>query len=112
MIGKDGWCKNFDKASRTCKIYEDRPRFCRVEPEVLKDLFDIPEHKVDKEACSLCRDSISDVYGCKSRELKNFERLITSLKTRSWWVLTGFLQMLQQQGCVKGFKLVLVANLC
>ncbi|MCO5581272.1 hypothetical protein L7F22_035150 [Adiantum nelumboides] len=80
MIGKDGWCKNFDKGSRTCKIYKDRPRFCRVEPDVLKDLFDIPEHKVDKEACSLCRDSISDVYGCKSRELKNFERLIGSLK--------------------------------
>lgn len=80
MIGKDGWCKNFDKGSRQCTIYSDRPRFCRVEPEVLKDLFDIPEHKVDKEACSLCRDSISDVYGCKSKEMKSFERLIASLK--------------------------------
>lgn len=80
MIGKDGWCKNFDKGSRTCSIYNDRPRFCRVEPEVLEDLYGIPEHKVDKEACSLCRDSISDVYGCKSKEMKNFERLIGSLK--------------------------------
>ncbi|KAH7282301.1 hypothetical protein KP509_35G024300 [Ceratopteris richardii] len=80
MIGKDGWCKNFDKSSRMCRIYKDRPRFCRVEPEVFLDLFDIPEHKFEKEACSLCRDSISDVYGCKSRELKSFERLLTSLK--------------------------------
>lgn len=80
MIGKDGWCKQFDKRARQCTIYNERPRFCRIEPEIFEDLYGIPEHKLDKEACSLCRDSITDVYGCKSKEMKNFERLVAGLK--------------------------------
>ena len=31
MVGADGWCLHFDTGSRRCRIYEQRPDFCRVE---------------------------------------------------------------------------------
>ena len=30
MVGADGWCIHYDSGGRRCRIYEDRPRFCRV----------------------------------------------------------------------------------
>ena len=50
-MGKDGWCINFNKATRTCSIFDDRPRFCRVEPAVFEDLYEIPEEELAIEAC-------------------------------------------------------------
>nr|POE67754.1 hypothetical protein CFP56_50012 [Quercus suber]POE67755.1 hypothetical protein CFP56_50013 [Quercus suber] len=52
LMGPDGWCINFDKGTRTCSIYNDRPYFCRVEPEVFQSLFGIKKKKFNKEACS------------------------------------------------------------
>ncbi|KAJ8899875.1 hypothetical protein K2173_019578 [Erythroxylum novogranatense] len=78
LIGPDGWCKHFDKSSRKCSIYPDRPYFCRVEPEVFSSLYGIEEKKFDKEACSCCRDTIKSVYGYRSKELENFNRNLTS----------------------------------
>ncbi|OQU80607.1 hypothetical protein SORBI_3007G151250 [Sorghum bicolor] len=51
-IGSDGWCINYDKATRTCNIYQDRPRFCRVEPKVFDEFFGVPRNRCDREACS------------------------------------------------------------
>ncbi len=31
MVGADGWCLHFDTGARRCRIYEQRPDFCRVE---------------------------------------------------------------------------------
>ena len=31
MVGPDGWCIHFDTGGRRCRIYEQRPDFCRVE---------------------------------------------------------------------------------
>jgi len=31
MVGPDGWCIHFDTGSRRCRIYEQRPDFCRVD---------------------------------------------------------------------------------
>ena len=31
MVGPDGWCLHFDTGSRRCRIYDQRPDFCRVE---------------------------------------------------------------------------------
>lgn len=76
MVGKDGWCINFNKATRTCSIFDDRPRFCRVEPAVFEDLYEIPEEELAIEACSFCRDTIRDVYGGRSKELKAYNKAI------------------------------------
>ncbi|KAL9260222.1 Ribonucleases P/MRP protein subunit POP1-like protein [Drosera capensis] len=51
LIGSDGWCKHYDKRTRTCSIYADRPYFCRAEPDIFKTLYGISERKFDKEAC-------------------------------------------------------------
>eukprot|EP00898_Chlorokybus_atmophyticus_P001271 jgi/Chlat1/2144/Chrsp17S02845 len=51
MVGDDGWCINFDKQSRTCRIYDDRPRFCRVEPDVWEDMFGVSEKELAAFAC-------------------------------------------------------------
>jgi len=31
MVGSDGWCIHFDTGGRRCRIYDQRPYFCRVE---------------------------------------------------------------------------------
>ncbi|KAF6171037.1 hypothetical protein GIB67_014617 [Kingdonia uniflora] len=76
MVGEDGWCVHYEKTSRTCSIYSDRPHFCRVELDVFKTLYGIDEKKFNKEACSFCVDTIKAIYGARSPELENFNRAI------------------------------------
>ncbi|TKV95975.1 hypothetical protein SEVIR_9G398600v4 [Setaria viridis] len=76
MTGDDGWCINYDKATRTCNIYQDRPSFCRVEPKIFDEFFGVPRSRFDREACSACLDNIKMVYGDDSAELSNFKRVI------------------------------------
>ncbi|KAG2262396.1 hypothetical protein Bca4012_012943 [Brassica carinata] len=83
MIGDDGWCINYDKSTRKCSIYADRPYFCRVEPEVFKTLYGIEEKKFNKEACSCCIDTIKTIHGSDSKELDNFNRAIRSSPSSS-----------------------------
>ncbi|XP_010423834.1 PREDICTED: uncharacterized protein LOC104708876 [Camelina sativa] len=78
MIGDDGWCINYNKATRKCSIYSDRPYFCRVGPEVFKSLYGIEEKKFNKEAISCCIDTIKTIHGSDSKELDNFNRAIRS----------------------------------
>ncbi|XP_058073255.1 uncharacterized protein LOC131221969 isoform X3 [Magnolia sinica] len=72
LVGPDGWCIHYEKTTRTCSIYPDRPYFCRVEPEIFQDLYGINEKRFNKEACSFCRDTIKAIYGAHSQELDNF----------------------------------------
>ena len=30
MVGADGWCINYDTGRQRCRIYDERPDFCRV----------------------------------------------------------------------------------
>ncbi|XP_039015720.1 uncharacterized protein LOC120146133 [Hibiscus syriacus] len=76
LIGPDGWCIHYEKSTRTCSVYSDRPYFCRVEPDVFNKLYGIENRKFNKEACSCCRDTIKAVYGPHSQELNYFNRSI------------------------------------
>ncbi|XP_072975658.1 uncharacterized protein [Typha angustifolia] len=76
QVGEDGWCIHYEKATRTCAIYQERPLFCRVEPEVFKELFGIEKKRFNKEACRSCVAAITAAYGSASEELKNFNRTI------------------------------------
>ncbi|CAK9167314.1 unnamed protein product [Ilex paraguariensis] len=78
LIGADGWCIHYEKSTRTCSIYADRPYFCRVEPDVFQTLYGIDKRKFNKEACSCCIDTIKSVYGSQSEELDNFNHAIWS----------------------------------
>ncbi|MCE3051141.1 hypothetical protein HAX54_048982 [Datura stramonium] len=61
LVGSDGWCIHFEKTTRKCSIYADRPYFCRVEPAIFETLYGIEKKKSNKEACSCCIDTIKAI---------------------------------------------------
>lgn len=76
LVGEDGWCIHFDHALRECRIYADRPRFCRVQPDVFQDLYDVEPEELSDFAIDCCVQQIEAVYGDRSLELLRFERSI------------------------------------
>ncbi|HEY9644351.1 MAG TPA: YkgJ family cysteine cluster protein [Coleofasciculaceae cyanobacterium] len=76
LVGEGGWCINFDHATRECKIYADRPRFCRVEPDVFHDLYGIEPEDLNDFAIDCCYQQIEGVYGDRSLELLRFDRQV------------------------------------
>jgi uncharacterized protein len=77
MVGEDGWCINYDHDDRQCQIYEQRPRFCRVQPDNFKSMFGIEPVEFNQFAIACCQQQISGVYGAQSLELEHYEREIT-----------------------------------
>lgn len=76
MVGEGGWCINYDREQRECKIYPNRPRFCRVEAEVFGDMYGIEAQELNDFAIECCRQQIEGVYGLRSLELLRFNRAI------------------------------------
>ena len=76
MVGEDGWCINFDHNTRQCQIYDDRPRFCRVQPDIFQDMYGIEVDEVNDFAIDCCRQQIEGVYGDRSLEMLRFDREI------------------------------------
>ena len=76
MVGPDGWCVHFDRTSRTCTIYHDRPHFCRVDStdwaEKLLGYGEEPSNKVGRAARTACREWIGSVYGDGSDEIHRY----------------------------------------
>ena len=76
MVGEGGWCVNFDKDSRECRIYSNRPRFCRVEPEVFEEMYGIYPEELNDFAIDCCYQQIEGVYGDRSLEMLRFDRAV------------------------------------
>ncbi len=76
MVGEDGWCVHYNHASRECSIYADRPRFCRVQPDVFEDLYGVPPEALNDFAIACCQEQIEGVYGDRSLELLRFRRAV------------------------------------
>jgi hypothetical protein len=74
MVGEGGWCVNFDHATRECRIYPDRPRFCRVEPDVFEEMYGVEPGELNDFAIDCCRQQIEGVYGDRSLEMLRFDR--------------------------------------
>ncbi|MBW4493540.1 MAG: YkgJ family cysteine cluster protein [Oscillatoria princeps RMCB-10] len=74
MVGEDGWCVNFDRTTRECRIYPDRPRFCRVQADVFQELYGIYASELNDFAIDCCRQQIEDMYGEQSLEMIRFNR--------------------------------------
>ena len=74
MTSKDGWCKNLDRKSRKCLIYEKRPHFCRVNEFSIN--FKEYLKFGDKFLIDCCKQHISSNYGYESEEMKNFKSAI------------------------------------
>lgn len=76
MVGADGWCINYNHTTRECRIYPDRPRFCRVEPAIFQDMYGILPEELDDFAIECCQQQISGVYGDRSLEMLRFMQAI------------------------------------
>lgn len=76
MVGEGGWCVNFDKDSRECRIYSNRPRFCRVEPEVFEEMYGIEPEELNDFAIDCCYQQIEGVYGDRSLEMLRFDQAV------------------------------------
>jgi Fe-S-cluster containining protein len=72
LVGKDGWCINYDPENRRCTIYETRPGFCRVHPEPFERMFGIQPDELNDFAIDCCEQQIEGVYGNQSEELERF----------------------------------------
>ena len=77
LVGKDGWCINFDHETRKCLIYEQRPRFCRVQPDIFQQMYDVDPKEFNEFAIECCRQQIEGVYGEKSTEMEHYNEEIS-----------------------------------
>lgn len=85
MVEPDGWCKNYDKETKLCKIYEDRPSFCRVER--FSTLYGYEEDDLGDAAADSCREHIAQVYGELSPEMDSFDVLQDHVREAAGWVM-------------------------
>jgi uncharacterized protein len=76
LVGEDGWCIHFDPDHRVCRIYADRPRFCRVQVDVFQDLYGIEPDELDEFAIDCCQQQIEGVYGDPSPEMERFAQTV------------------------------------
>jgi uncharacterized protein len=76
LVGDDGWCVNFDRVTRECRIYDERPRFCRVQADTFGEMFGIGPREVSDFAIDCCREHIGDLYGEDSLEMLRFDRAV------------------------------------
>lgn len=74
MVGKEGWCINFDQSTRECRIYSNRPRFCRVQTDVFQEMYGIEPEELNDFAIDCCRQQIEGVYGDRSLEMIRFDQ--------------------------------------
>ena len=74
MVGADGWCRHYDTGGQRCRIYETRPRFCRVTN--LASIFEVPEAEANGFAIACCRQQIRSEHGGRGRVLRRFEQAL------------------------------------
>ena len=77
MTANDGWCKNLDRKSKKCLIYETRPHFCRVNEFSIA--FKGYLSSGDKFLIDCCKQHISSNYGKKSEVMKNFKIAVSEI---------------------------------
>jgi hypothetical protein len=90
LVGSDGWCIHYDSGGRRCRIYEERPDFCRVanlislfgstdtDPHGADPANGAESEPADADALAIhcCLQQIRSEYGGRSREMKRFLRAL------------------------------------
>lgn len=74
MVGPDGWCIHYDSLKRECRIYADRPDFCRVRSDIFQQMYGIEAQELNDFAIECCQQQIEGVYGDRSLEMLRFNR--------------------------------------
>jgi len=81
FVDEDGWCVNYDRTTRECQIYDDRPGFCRVDPAEFEQRYGVEPAELNDFAIECCQEHISDLYGDRSLEMLRFNQAVgTKLK--------------------------------
>ena len=73
MIGTDEWCVHFDKTTRLCTNYENRPSFCTVDKAKFKKMYDVEDDDFTDFCRFCCTENIKDTFGELSVEMERFE---------------------------------------
>ncbi|QDZ40894.1 YkgJ family cysteine cluster protein [Euhalothece natronophila Z-M001] len=76
LVGEDGWCVHYQKETKTCGIYEQRPSFCRVSAENFKRMFGVNREEFDEFAIDCCCEHIASLYGEDSEEMTRYLELV------------------------------------
>jgi Predicted Fe-S-cluster oxidoreductase len=83
MVGPDGWCIHYDSGGRRCRVYNQRPDFCRVSNLLALFAPHLPAAEPEQWsgeahalAISCCRQQIRSEYGGRARVMRRFERAI------------------------------------
>lgn len=76
LVGADGWCIHYQKETRTCGIYEQRPSFCRVTPDNFEKRYGVAPTEFDEFAIDCCCDHIASLYGEESEEMLRYLHLV------------------------------------
>jgi Fe-S-cluster containining protein len=74
MVGPDGWCIHYDTGGQRCRIYADRPDFCRVSS--LFSLFGQGVEDGDALAIACCKQQIRSERGGRGKVMRRFLRAI------------------------------------
>ncbi len=76
MVGEDGWCINYNHDRRICNIYDERPSFCRVKPDVFEQMYNIPPQEFEDFAIDCCHQQIEAIYGEDSDEMLSYQEKV------------------------------------
>jgi len=82
LVAEDGWCRHYDKERRNCKIFEDRPSFCRVKTWLSGKAEGFGVDPTSSEELGIfcaeaCRENIQDVFGAESPEMERYNAEVT-----------------------------------
>jgi hypothetical protein len=76
LVSESGWCQHYDRATRKCTIYAERPRFCRVKPETFEQMYQVKPEEFNDFAIACCCEQIAGVYGDDSIEMQRYGQAI------------------------------------
>lgn len=74
MVGPDGWCIHYDTGGQRCRIYDERPDFCRVSSLIA--LFGEGGQDGDALAIDCCRQQIRSEKGGRGKVMRRFLRAV------------------------------------
>ncbi len=77
LVGDDGWCVNYEQATRRCSIYENRPSFCRVTPKNFEQMYGVENQEFNEFAIACCCEQITGVYGFQSQEIERYLKIVS-----------------------------------
>ncbi len=79
LVGTNGWCIHYDTGGKKCRIYKERPDFCRVSN--LFDFFAVEAPQQAEFAIKCCTEQIRSTYGPRSRVMSRYSMKIRKSNT-------------------------------